>query len=301
LAETSRRWSAPAWSTLSAALFTGFLLVVAATTVAFRTGWLGIDAVAASPARIASGKVWLLISSGLLVQKPLAVSLLSFAALGLLTLIFCGGLVLGASAVLGHVCSTLLTYGVLALVRDVSPETFRGIWSAPDYGVSAIAAAWLGAVASVFWRRRGSTIAGKAPVAISCLAVAAFGWMVRRHLNVLDSEHVLAFAIGVAVSKRFAAPKSTFAWRLAAQRQARQFAFLIASGLVALVGASIAEAVRPRELPKFSNARVATIARKTFALPDSGRSSLAAIARRDLRAVDPFFVDWNAMRPRRHP
>src|SRR5690242_18415707 len=83
------------------------------------------------------------------------------------------------------------------------------------------------------------------------LQLPAFGWMVRRHLNVLDSEHVLAFAIGVAVSRRFAAPKSTFAWRLASQWQGQQFAFVNASALVALAGASIAEAV-PRERPKFS-------------------------------------------------
>src|SRR5207302_1066960 len=82
----------------------------------------------------------------------------------------------------------------------ISPGALRGTWSAPDYGVSAIAAAWLGAVACVFWRRRGPTITGKAPVAISCLAVAVFAWMLRRHLNPLDSEHALAFAIGLAPS-----------------------------------------------------------------------------------------------------
>lgn len=293
-----RRWSAPALTTAPAALFTGFLLVVAATTVATRIGWLGTGAVAASPSRIASGRLWLLISSGLLVQKPLAISLLSFAALGLLTLVFCGGLVLGASAVLGHVCSTLIAYGVLALIRDVSPETFRATWTAPDYGVSAVAAAWLGAVASVIWRRRPPTIAGKAPVVIACLAVAAFGWAVRGHLDVLDSEHVLAFAIGVAVSRRFVAPRSTFAWRLGSQRQARQFAFLIASGLVALAGASIAEAVRPRERPKLSSARIATIAGRAFAVTNHGRPNFAAMATRDLRTVDPFFVSPAAVHPR---
>jgi hypothetical protein len=55
-----RRWSTPPLSTVSAALFAGFLLVVAATTVANRLGWLAINPVAASPSRIAQGKLWLM-------------------------------------------------------------------------------------------------------------------------------------------------------------------------------------------------------------------------------------------------
>ena len=200
-----RRWSSPPLPTHSAVLFAGFVLVVSVTTVAYRAGWFGIDEVAASPDQLASGKVWLLFSSGLLVQKPLALSLISFAALGLLTLRLCGGFVLSVTALLGHVSSTLVAYGVLAVIRDISPETFHGIWTAPDYGVSAIAAAWLGAVASVLWRRRRPTVAGRAPVVFFCLAVAAVGWLVRGHLNVLDTEHVIAFGIGVAVSGRVVA------------------------------------------------------------------------------------------------
>lgn len=215
-----RRWSSPPLSMHSAALFAGFVLVVSVTTVAYRGGWFGIDEVASSPRQLGSGKVWLLFSSGLLVQKPLALSLISFAALGLLALRLCGGVVLSVTALLGHVSSTLAAYGVLAIVRDISPETFRGIWTAPDYGVSAITAAWLGAVASVFWRQRRPTLAGRAPVVICCLAVAAVGWLVRGHLNVLDAEHVIAFGIGVAVSGNFVAvPRPTVGRPLGSHRQ----------------------------------------------------------------------------------
>ena len=185
---------------VSAVAFAAFVLVVATLTAAQATGGIDVGAVAASPQRIASGRLWLLITSGLLVQKPFAVSLLSFAALGALTLVVCGWRVLAWAALLGHVSATLIVYGALALVRLASPAAFAGVWSAPDYGVSAIAAAWLGAVACVAWRRRAPTLAGKAPVVISCAAIAAFAWTLRGDLNVLDSEHGFAFVIGALVA-----------------------------------------------------------------------------------------------------
>jgi len=180
--------------------FAAFVAVVATLTVAQATGEIGVRTVAASPQRIASGRLWLLITSGLLVQKPLAVSLLSFAALGALTVVVCGWRVLAWAALLGHVTATLIVYGALALVRLEWPTAFAGVWSAPDYGVSAIAAAWLGAVAFVAWRRRPPTLAGRAPVVLSCVAVAIFAWMLHGHLNVLDSEHGVAFVIGALVA-----------------------------------------------------------------------------------------------------
>jgi hypothetical protein len=177
-----------------------FFVVVVTLTVAQATGEIDVGAVAASPQRIASGRLWLLVTSGLLVQKPFAVSLLSFAALGVLTLVVCGWRVLAWAALLGHVTATLIVYGALALVRLAAPDAFEGVWSTPDYGVSAIAAAWLGAVACVAWRRRPPTLAGKAPVVISCAAVATFAWMLHGHLNVLDSEHGVAFVLGALVA-----------------------------------------------------------------------------------------------------
>jgi hypothetical protein len=175
---------------------------VTAVTLAQNSGVMAVRTVAASPQQIAAGKLWLLVTSGLLVQKPLGLSLVSFAALGALTLIACGYRVLAWSALVGHVLSTLVVYGLLGIGWAASSELFGRIWAAPDYGVSAITAAWLGAVASLAWRSSGKNRAEQALVAIGCLAIAALGWMIRGHLNLLDSEHVLAFATGVAISWR---------------------------------------------------------------------------------------------------
>ena len=66
--------------------------------------------------------------------------------------------------------------------------------SRPDYGTSAIIAAWIGVIAFFLWRR-GS------PAAIGlCLVAALVGWFFRPHLDILDTEHAVAFAIGIGVA-----------------------------------------------------------------------------------------------------
>jgi hypothetical protein len=197
---------------VSAATLGGLITVVTAVTAAQASGVIALRSIAASPQQIASGRLWLLVTSGLLVQKPFAVSLLSFAALGVLTLALCGYRVFAWSAVVGHVLSTLVVYACLAVVWAASPEAFGQTWSAPDFGVSAVSAAWLGAVASVAWRRAGGRVVARASIFVACLAVAAIGWLIRGHLNVLDSEHGFAFAVGAAVSWLLARETALTTW-----------------------------------------------------------------------------------------
>src|SRR5204862_7459293 len=71
--------------------------------------------------------------------------------------------------------------------------------SARDVGVSAICAAWLGAVAATLWRRPGRTATGKWTIAVSCLLIGFFAWLVNPNLTVLDTDHLFAFPIGAAV------------------------------------------------------------------------------------------------------
>ncbi len=190
-------------------LVLAFVLTVSALTAAQAAHAISVEALAASPRNVAAGKVWLLVSSGLVVQSPLALSLLSFTLLALLTLFVCGSQVLWAAAFLGHVCSTLIVYATIGVAGLGDADRVRHVAALQDYGVSAIAAAWLGATAAVAWRRRGPRLMDKAPIVLSCLAVALFAWMLRGHLNVLDSEHMLAFGIGAAL----AGPR----WKLAAR------------------------------------------------------------------------------------
>ena len=178
------------------------MTVVSALTAAERERLIPLSVLAASPHAVGEARLWSLLTSALLVQSPLFWSLASFALLGALTLKVCGTRVLLISALAGHVASTLLVYALLALARTFDPRAFEALLSAPDYGVSAISAAWLGAIASVSWRARGRTLRGKIGTALAVLATALFGWTLRRHVSFLDLEHVVAFGIGIMVAVR---------------------------------------------------------------------------------------------------
>jgi len=170
----------------------------------------GGNGLAASPERIAQGKVWLLISSGLVAEHPVAASLVSFAILAGLTHAVCGGRIFWSAALAGHVGSTVVVYLFIGVARSLAAGAFQtSLWS-PDYGVSAISAAWLGAIASTGWRARGQTPYGRVAIAVSCVAVAVFAYMLRPGFSVLASEHLVAFAIGVGAATVIPAPRGRF-------------------------------------------------------------------------------------------
>jgi hypothetical protein len=173
------------------------VMAVCALTAADRSGAIPSDSLAASPHAISQGRLWLLVSSGLLVQRPTGLSLIAFAALAALTLLLCGPGALWFAAALGHVCSTLLVYSMIGLARLVDHHAFDRVVAAPDYGVSAISAAWLAMLAYQGWRRRDQTPAGRARIVLACVAVALFAWSLRPGLTVLDLEYVIAFCLGV--------------------------------------------------------------------------------------------------------
>jgi hypothetical protein len=173
---------------------------VCALTAAQRLGAISLASLAASPRQIAEGRLWLLLSSGAIGSNPVVWSLAAFVVLAVLTLAVCGSRVLWFAVVTGQTFSTLLTYSIIGAARVVDPGAFQRLDSAPDYGVSAICAAWLGAVATVGWRRRRESF-GRAAIVLGCVATAALAWFLNGGgLNLLDSEHVFAFMIGVAAA-----------------------------------------------------------------------------------------------------
>jgi membrane associated rhomboid family serine protease len=185
------------------------MIVVSSVTMAQRERLIPLSSLASSPHAIAEARLWSLVTSALLVSSPLFWSLLSFALFGALTLRFCGSRVLVVSALAGHIGSTLVVYALLALTRTFDPHAFETLLKAPDYGVSAVSAAWLGAMASVSWRARNATWRRKVATALVVAGVALFGVFLRRHVGFFDLEHVVAFAIGVAVAVALArAPRT---------------------------------------------------------------------------------------------
>jgi hypothetical protein len=172
------------------------VLLVTGMTAAAGRGLVSVDALSSSPRRLAQGKAWLLVSNGLLAQRPIGLSLFSFALLSLFTVYLCGSRLFVASAAVGHVGSTLLAYAAALVAFAVDPGEVRGVLGRPDYGVSAIQAAWIGLIAATAWRRQGQTARSRVLVVLACLGITAFAWMVRPDLTVLDLDHLFAFAIG---------------------------------------------------------------------------------------------------------
>jgi hypothetical protein len=226
-------------------------VVLVSVTAHGRASWIRV--LAASPDRIREGKLWLLLSSAVLVDHPLVLSLVSFVGLAGLALVVCGPRVFWRSAFLGQVLATLFVYVlVIGAVGWIVAGAFDSVVGAPDYGVSAISAAWLGSIATVAWRKRDRSRAGKLSIALSCVAVGLFAYSVRPDLNVLSSEHLVAFMLGVGAAVPGWGPRtlSTMCrWPVAttrtlfvAMRVGKLDPFAAAAVLFALVVLAIAEA-----------------------------------------------------------
>jgi hypothetical protein len=170
----------------------------AAVTVANRLGDLSATSLASTAAGVGDGKLWLVLTSGLLADRPAVPSLLGFWIVGFAVLLFCSARLAAGVALAGHTFSALAIYGAIGLTRIVDPPAFGSIRHLSDYGLSAMIAAWIGAIACTLWLRRPSA-AARALVVIGSAGCAGIGILFRPDLTFLDSEHLVAYAIGVAL------------------------------------------------------------------------------------------------------
>ena len=172
--------------------------VVGAGTAANRLFGVPLSSFASSPRLVGDGRVWLLVTSGVLADNPWLPSLAGFAIALAVALWVLPGRVVVSAALAGQVLSALLVYGSIGLVRLLDAHAFDSVVGQSDFGLSAVIAAWIGAVAGVYWCRYTSA-RGRAGVVLGCLCCLGAGLAFRPHLTFLDSEHVVAFAIGAAV------------------------------------------------------------------------------------------------------
>jgi hypothetical protein len=172
------------------------VVVVSAVTAATRIGAIRLRWLASSPRQVADGRVWLLVSSAFVADRPIVLSIAAFGGFAVVAAIVCGARLLWISAALGHVGSTLAAYAGLGVVRSIDPDAFAATVDRLDFGVSAIIAAWLGAIVVVEWRRHPGRAARTALVGF-CLLCLLVGLAADTNLTVLDLDHLYAFAIGV--------------------------------------------------------------------------------------------------------
>ena len=175
-------------------------VVGAAGAIAATTATVRADRLAATPHAFAVGRVWLLVTSAFVADRPAAASIAGFAVVGAVTIAVAGTATTAVAAAVGHIGSAAAVYLALGLVRIFVPSAFDGVVDLPDFGTSAIIAAWIGAIAAQGWRRRPELTARTVVVAF-CLGSGLIGWLLRPDVTVLDAEHLIAFLIGVLLAQ----------------------------------------------------------------------------------------------------
>lgn len=173
--------------------------ISAAGTVANRLGELPLSSVSSSPAAIGEGKFWLVASSAAIADRPALVSLLGFWIVGVAAFALCSARVVAGVAIGGHLLSTFCIYCLIGLARLTRPDAFASVMHVSDYGLSAILFAWIGAIASVMWRRHPATT-GRVLVGVGTLLCVGVGLLFRPDLTFLDTEHVVAYGFGALLA-----------------------------------------------------------------------------------------------------
>jgi len=177
----------------------GLVCVVTGITLATRAHELPSTAFVASATKVASGRVWVLPASALVVDRPVLIGLAAFGSLAVATLRICGARTFWLAAAVGHAGSTLVVYAIIGSTQLANPEMFASAAARPDYGVSAIQGAWVGAITATAWFRAGSDLRDRGLVAAGVCAVAGVGWLLHPDPSILTTEHLFAFLIGYGI------------------------------------------------------------------------------------------------------
>ena len=176
-----------------------FVLAISTISVLRFEHILNAAQLAVSPRRVAEGKLWLLVTSGLIATRPAVLALASLALLAVTALLVCGPRIFWTATLLGHIGATGISYLVLALARASDPSDHARLVTQLDFGVSAMQGAWLGAVAATLWLRWAHSVTRRIEIAAACAAVGLIAYLAKPGLTLLDVDHGFAFMIGVGL------------------------------------------------------------------------------------------------------
>jgi hypothetical protein len=185
-------------STAGWASAAGLVGIVTGITFATRAHELPLAPFVASATKLAAGQVWVLPASAIVVDRPVLVGLAAFSVLAAATMRICGARTFWLAAAAGHAGSTLFVYAIIGAAQLADPEMFASAATTPDFGVSAIQGAWVGAITATAWigaaDRRDRTL-----VVAGVCAVAGVGWWLHPDPSILTTEHLFAFLIGCGI------------------------------------------------------------------------------------------------------
>lgn len=179
-------------------LVAGYVAAVWTVSGLVSLGIVSRTAFAASPSAVVHGRIWLLLSSGVVVDHPALVSLLSLTAFAVVSAAVCGPRKTILAGAYGHVLSTLVVYVAIELMRIGQPYAFEPALRTSDFGVSAVCAAWLGATAATLWVSRRPP--ARPAIVAGCAFVTVVAYALHPNHSIIASEHVFAFLVGVAVA-----------------------------------------------------------------------------------------------------
>jgi hypothetical protein len=157
-------------------------------------GWPAVRDLASSPAGVARGRVWPLVTSALLVTRDPIIQLVAAALLTVAAIQALGPATFWLAAAAGHLGSALLAYAGIGLLWLVGQAGVDSVADAPDFGISCVVIGVLGALTV--------TAAGHRPAAWRMLAIAAGAVIlaVIPPFGLAAVEHALAFALGAAAA-----------------------------------------------------------------------------------------------------
>jgi hypothetical protein len=155
--------------------------------VAVVTATVDPSALQSSADQVADGQVWRLFTSGLVVEGPGApqIAVTALAAYAAIRLV--GAVVWWEAAIVGHVGSALLAYGILGIAIALGSGGAEAAADDPDFGISCVLGATLGALFAGGWRVVGL---------VGFVALLPFS------LDWYGPEHPLSFVLGALVVAR---------------------------------------------------------------------------------------------------
>ena len=190
-------------ATLGAASVAAYLIAVALVELLRRAEVASVGDLAATPDAVADLKLWVLVTSAFIVSGPPVLELLGVAIAAVLLVRRRSAGTFWACAVTGHIGGTLLVYGSVGVLWLASHETVQSVLDRPDYGVSAVWLALLGAllVCAIDAVRAGRPSSIDRLLIVACPLAALIGFAFFPLLS--GSEHLVAFLTGMLVARIF--------------------------------------------------------------------------------------------------
>jgi hypothetical protein len=171
-----------------------YFVAVTVLTILERSGTVTVGDFQASADLVADGEVWRLLSSGLVVEGFVVPQIVLAALAAGIVIRLEGAALWWCAALAGHVGSALLAYAIIGVAIALGSGGAEAAADDPDYGISCVLGATLGAIFAAGYRRRDTGLAAVGLTGGILLLPFSLDWY--------GPEHPLSFVLGAAVVLR---------------------------------------------------------------------------------------------------